>query len=106
MDADAEHPGNIADEMRKQGINLIVIGIGPGTNQTELDHMAGGPDNAFSAASFQELIGGDFIKTLTDKSCETGISFLPYLYTCMYAYIVFTSCRKGPIGSLPLVVSS
>ena len=35
--------------------------------------MAGGPDNAFSAASFDELIGGDFIKTLTDKSCKEGI---------------------------------
>ena len=72
QDAGAEDPGDIADELRQSGISVIVIGIGPGTNQTELNHMAGGPDNAFSAASFDELIGGGFIKQLTDKSCEVG----------------------------------
>ena len=72
QDADAEHPGVIADELRTAGINLIVIGIGPGTNKTELDHMAGGPGNAFSAASFDELVGGTFIKELTEKTCAVG----------------------------------
>ena len=72
LDADAEHPGDISDEMRASGIAVIVVGIGSKTNQTELDHMAGGKDNAFSAASFDELVGGDFIKQLTDKSCEVG----------------------------------
>ena len=73
QDAGAENPGDIADEIRKSGINMIVIGIGKGTNQTELNHMAGGADNAFSAASFDELIGGDFIQTLTERSCVEGI---------------------------------
>merc|ERR1712168_1452028 len=39
-DADAEDPGDIADELRAVGISLIVVGIGAGTNQTELNHMA------------------------------------------------------------------
>ena len=72
MDADHEHPGLISDEMRAQGITFIVIGIGSGTNQTEINHIAGGPDNAFSAASFDELIGGEFIGMLKDKTCKVG----------------------------------
>jgi len=72
QDAGAEDPGDISDEMRAAGISIIVIGIGSGTNQTELDHMAGGKDNAFSAASFDDLVAGDFIKQLKDKSCEVA----------------------------------
>ena len=70
----AEVPGDVADELRRSGISIIVVGIGSGTNQAELNHMAGGADNAFSAASFHELIGGEFIKKLTEKSCEIGMS--------------------------------
>ena len=73
QDAGAEDPGDISNELRNSGITLIVVGIGSGTNATELAHMAGGADNAFSAASFDELIGGDFIKQLTDKSCQEGM---------------------------------
>ena len=72
-DVGAEHPAFISDELRKSGIHVIVVGIGSGTNQTELNHMAGGPGNAFSAASFDELIGGEFIGKLTSKSCEVGM---------------------------------
>ena len=73
MDADHEHPGLISDEMRSDGITFVVIGIGSGTNQTEIDHIAGGPDNAFSAASFDELVGGEFIGMLRDKTCKVGM---------------------------------
>ena len=73
QDAGAEDPGDISNELRNSGITLIVVGIGSGTNATELAHMAGGADNAFSAASFDELIGGDFIKQLSDKSCQVGM---------------------------------
>ena len=73
QDADAEDPGDIAGELRESGITVIVVGIGSGTNATELAHMAGGADNAFSAASFDVLIGGDFIETLMEKSCEEGM---------------------------------
>lgn len=77
QDANAEDPGDIAEELRTRGgVTLIVVGIGAGVNQTELDHMAGGKDNAFSAASFDELVGGDFIQQLTEKSCEEGMEIL------------------------------
>ena len=72
QDVGAEDPGDITDEIRASGIAVIVIGIGPGTNQTELNHMAGGPDNAFSASSFDELIGGEFVNEIAKKSCEEG----------------------------------
>ena len=75
QDAGAEDPGVISNELRLSGITVIVVGIGSGTNATELAHMAGGADNAFSAASFDELIGGDFIKQLTDKSCQAGMYY-------------------------------
>ena len=80
-DKDAENPINIAAEIQASGINLIIVGIGKGVNQTELDHMAGGPQKAYSAASFDELVGGKFIKTLTEKSCEVG------MYVCMHVEI-------------------
>ena len=73
QDVGAQDPGDIADELRNSGIAVIVIGIGPGTNQTELNHMAGGADNAFSAASFDELVGGEFIAQLTEKTCKAGM---------------------------------
>ena len=72
MDAGHEHPGLIADELRDEGIIIIVVGIGKGTNQTELEHMAGGAENAFSAQSFDELIGGEFVKLMMERSCEEG----------------------------------
>ena len=47
-------------------------GIGSGVDKKELDEMAGGHGKAFTAQSFDELIGKDFVKKLTQKSCETG----------------------------------
>ena len=72
-DAGAEDPAAIADEIRNNGIVLIVVGIGAGVSPDELDKIAGGADNAFSAASFDELVGGDFIQELSEKSCEEGM---------------------------------
>ena len=72
QDADAVDPGDIADEMRRDGIRILVIGIGGGVNQTELEHLGGGKANTFSAASFDELISEEFIHKVTDKNCELG----------------------------------
>lgn len=72
QDAGAEDPGDVADELRKDGINIIVIGVGKGVNNTELAHIAGGSGNAYSAASFDELIASDFVKEVKTKSCSEG----------------------------------
>ena len=71
-DADAVDPGDIADELRDQGIRVLVIGIGGGVNQTELLHLGGGQANTFSAASFDELVSSSFIKKVMEKKCEVG----------------------------------
>ena len=71
-DADAVDPGSIADELRAQGIKVLVIGIGGGVNQTELLHLGGGQANTFSAASFDELVSSSFIKKVMEKKCEVG----------------------------------
>ena len=68
----AEHPGDIAAEIRKSGITVIVIGVGDGINHEELDHMAGGSGKAHTAKSFDELIGSEFIKKIAEESCSEG----------------------------------
>ena len=74
-DAGAEDPAAIADEIRRSGIAVILVGIGAGVNQVELDKIAGGPENAFSAASFDELVGGTFIQEFSEKACKEGSLF-------------------------------
>lgn len=69
-DADAEDPGTISDEIRASGITVIVVGIGPGTDPVELDHMAGGAGKSFRAASFDELLQGDFIDQVKGTTCK------------------------------------
>ena len=64
--------GDIADEIRKDGIPIIVVGIGDGTEIGELDHMAGGMGKAYNAKSFDELIANDFVTKLTHDACQTG----------------------------------
>ena len=76
----AEDPGNVMEEIRSSGVETIVIGIGTGTDAEELDHMAGGSGKAYSAKSFDELIGGDFVTKLTEQTCKAGKSFLQFLY--------------------------
>ena len=53
-------------------IQVIVVGVGRGTNPKELDRMAGGKGEAFTAASFDELIGGDLVHMLTKRTCAVG----------------------------------
>ena len=72
QDVGAEDPGDIAGELRKDGINIIVVGIGQGVNQTELAHIAGGDANAYSAASFDELVGSDFVNKIKNEGCRAG----------------------------------
>ena len=73
QDVDAEDPSAIANELRKKGIKVIVIGIGSGVDQAELIQLGGGDDNVFSANTFEELIGGEFITKVTTSSCDTGM---------------------------------
>lgn len=72
--ASAEDPGNVAIEIAKSGIHVIVIGIGRGIDRRELDHMAGGPGKALVAQNFDELISSEFIQRIIPFICvpQTG----------------------------------
>ena len=72
----AEDPGDITEELRQAGVSTIIIGIGTGIDETELNHMAGGEHGgdgkAYFASSFDELAGGKFITKLIGKACIEG----------------------------------
>jgi Mg-chelatase subunit ChlD len=72
-DADAEEPGDIAEEIRKSGVKVVVVGIGSGVNKTELSHLSGGGANLYTAASFDELIGIPFVTEVTRSACSNGM---------------------------------
>ena len=73
QDADAEDPGEIAKEIAKSGIMVLVIGIGTEVDNKELLHMAGNDQSrVFNAISFEELVSADFVTKFKEKSCETG----------------------------------
>lgn len=78
QDAGAEHPGDVAEELRKDGVNILVVGIGKGVNNTELNHIAGSEANAFTADSFDELVAGDFVRQIKDTSCTAGKPYLTF----------------------------
>ena len=84
QDAGAEDPAVVADELRKDGINIIVVGIGQGVNKTELARIAGDADNAYSAASFDELIGSEFVDKIKESGCKAG--------KCLTVFELVTQC--------------
>ena len=73
QDAGAEDPGDVAEELRQAGINILTIGIGKGINTTELAHIAGGADNVYSAATFDELVSNEFLNKVNEAGCKEGI---------------------------------
>ena len=71
-DAGAEDPKKIADELRADGINILVVGIGNGINPTELAQIAGYPQNMYCASNFDKAIGNDFISSFKKFACGKG----------------------------------
>ena len=78
--ADAEDPAVVADELRYDGITVLVVGIGKGINALELGKIAGGSDKTFTAASFTDLMAVDFVANVTDTSCVAGMVYLLLFY--------------------------
>ena len=75
QDAGAEDPGIVADELRKEGVRVLVVGIGRAINSTELTHIAGGKSNLFVASSFDDLISWGFLKSAKSAGCVSGELF-------------------------------
>lgn len=62
-------PAFPAEELRKAGVYLVVIGIGSKVDVAELKHMAGDTGTYYTAASFDELISDDFIRNISKTAC-------------------------------------
>ena len=73
VDNPADDPAKITEELRKAGVIVFIVGIGAGTDMKELDDMAGGPGQSVHAATFDVLIGDEFIANITEKGCEVGM---------------------------------
>ena len=72
QDAGAENPGEVAAELRKEGVNILVVGIGKGVNATELENIAGKAENSYTATTFDDLLASDFVKKVKEDTCTTG----------------------------------
>ena len=71
-EAGYENPAHIAERLRKEGINILVVGIGTNTSEKELANIAGGADNVFNKTSFAGLLETQFIKDIREASCNVG----------------------------------
>ena len=67
-----EDPAGISEELRNEGINLLVVGMGQDTNVTELIKIAGGTENVFNKISFADLLENQFINDIRETSCKIG----------------------------------
>ena len=65
-----DDPSIVANELRASGVVVIAVGIGPHTDGDELIRLAGGEENAFRAASFDELNSQKFLKKVANKACK------------------------------------
>lgn len=62
-------PAIPAEELRKAGVYLIVIGIGTQIDQNECKKISGYSGKFFKVASFDELISNEFINKVSSSVC-------------------------------------
>lgn len=62
-------PAIPAEELRRAGVYLVVIGIGSQINVRELIRMAGDTGRYYTAASFDELVSDNFIRSISKQTC-------------------------------------
>ena len=91
-DAGAEHPGDVAGELRNAGINILSVGIGDGIDGKELAHIAGGAEKTFIAASFHDLLETGLVTRMGKSICPYGRRFILltyyYILVIVYQYLV------------------
>merc|ERR1712212_1206166 len=73
--ADAPDPCALTDQMRREGKTVIVMGIGPNTDQKALQCMAGGPAHLHKAKNFDELLKGSYVNEIQNELhiCENTL---------------------------------
>ena len=69
---DNEDPALVADDLRRMGVTVMVVGMGGGVKKSELDRIGRG--NAYTAETFQQLVSKEFIGKLTNRTCEVSIN--------------------------------
>ena len=72
QDTDSEDPATIAKEIRDSGIQMLTVGIGPGTNGSELSRIAGGRQNTYSTENFDKLLEENFLQSVSSAGCKKG----------------------------------
>ena len=72
QDDESEDPAMIAQEIRDSGIQMLTIGIGPGTNISELTRIAGSRQNSYSTESFDKLLEENFLQSISSAGCKKG----------------------------------
>ena len=65
--------GEIADELRADGINILVVGIGRYINATELLQIADSQQNVYI---INNLNASNFVSSTKKDTCERGNAFL------------------------------
>ena len=73
QESDAEDPVMIAQQIRDSSIQMLTVGIGPGTNQLELSRISGSPQNTYSTDSFDTLLENNFLKSVSKAGCKKGM---------------------------------
>lgn len=68
---DTEDPSVIAKELRKEGIELLAIGLGSKTDMSELIEIVGSPRRAYPN-SFSGLSSNKFGDEMVEASCSAG----------------------------------
>jgi len=71
----AADPCALTDQMRREGKTVIVMGIGPETDEKALECMAGGPEHSHKAKSFDELLKGSYVDEVKNelRICENTL---------------------------------
>ena len=62
----------IAQQIRDSSIQILTVGIGPGTNQMELSRISGSPQNTYSTDSFDTLLENNFLRSVSKAGCKKG----------------------------------
>jgi len=64
-----ENPGDVIKDLRKDGIQVIVVGMGKGVNMPLITKIAGGAKYAFYASNFANLATPSFLNDVKGRSC-------------------------------------
>ena len=84
-DFDVVDPSAVAEEIRRMGAKIFVIGVGSGVRETELLKIAGDAKRVHLKSNFQEFNSQTFLKEITETACKTGKS-------CSFYFVIDVVC--------------